>query len=193
MAVTVPAIYGLGRLFAGRIAGVVAAGVLVSSHYVMAFTHIGYTHLDALPVTAWAVLAFIVGSRRKSAPILFAAGVLVGLGLYTALPARVIFPLLAVWLIINRVGLRRLAGLWPVALGFVVCALPFLVANGAADIPRNGLDTISPTSRYSSEIGNPLSRIAGNLEHNLLVWWWNDHMSHYTSGSLLMWYPGYWR
>ena len=185
VAVTVPAIYGLGRLFAGRIAGVVAAGVLVSSHYVMAFTHIGYTHLDALPVTAWAVLAFIVGNRRKSAPILFAAGVLAGLGLYTALPARVIFPLLAVWLIINRVGLRRLAGLWPVALGFAVCALPFLVTNGAQTFLVMGLDTISPASRYSSEIGNPLSRIAGNLEHNLLVWWWNDHMSHYTSGSLL--------
>ena len=185
VAVTVPAIYGLGRLFAGRIAGIVAAGVLVSSHYVMAFTHIGYTHLDALPVTAWAVLAFIVGHRRKSALILFAAGVLAGLGLYTALPARVILPLLAVWLIINGVGLRRLAGLWPVALGFAVCALPFLVTNGAETFLVMGLDTISPNSRYGSEIGSPLSRITGNLERNLLVWWWNDHMSHYTSGSLL--------
>ena len=185
VAVTVPAIYGLGRLFAGRIAGIVAAGILVSSHYVMAFTHIGYTHLDALPVTAWAVLAFIVGNRRKSAPILFAAGVLVGLGLYTALPARVILPLLAVWLIVSGVGLRRLAGLWPVTLGFAVCALPFLVTNGAETFLVMGLDTISPNSRYGSEIGSPLSRITGNLEHNLLVWWWNDHMSHYTSGSLL--------
>ena len=185
VAFTVPAIYGLGRLFAGRIAGIVAAGVLISSHYVMAFTHIGYTHLDALPVTAWAVLAFIVGNRRKSALILFAAGVLAGLGLYTALPARVILPLLAVWLIINGVGLRRLAGLWPVVLGFVVCALPFLVTNGAETFLVMGLDTISPNSRYGSEIGSPFSRIAGNLERNLLVWWWNDHMSHYTSGSLL--------
>ena len=185
VAATVPAIYGLGRLFAGRIAGIVAAGILISSHYVMAFTHIGYTHLDALPVTAWAVLAFIVGNRRKSAPILFAAGVLAGLGLYTALPARVILPLLAVWLIINRVGLRRLAELWPVALGFTVCALPFLVTNGAETFLVMGLDTISPASRYGSEIGDPLSRVAGNLERNLLVWWWNDHMSHYTSGSLL--------
>lgn len=185
VAVTVPAIYGLGRLFAGRIAGIVAAGVLVSSHYVMAFTHIGYTHLDALPVTAWAVLAFIVGNGRKSAPILFAAGVLAGLGLYTALPARVILPLFAVWLIINRVGLRRLVELWPVALGFAVCALPFLVTNGAETLLVMGLDIISPNSRYGSEIGSPFSRIAGNLEHNLLVWWWNDHMSHYTSGSLL--------
>ncbi len=185
VAVTVPAIYGLGRLFAGRIAGIVAAGVLVSSHYVMAFTHIGYTHLDALPVTAWAVLAFIVGNRKKSAPILFAAGVLAGLGLYTALPARVILPLLAAWLIINRVGLRRLADLWPVALGFAVCALPFLLTNGAETFLVMGLDTISPNSRYGAEIGSPLSRITDNLERNLLVWWWNDHMSHYTSGSLL--------
>ena len=49
VAVTVPAIYALGCLFAGRIAGIVAAAILISSHYIMAFTHIGYTHLDALP------------------------------------------------------------------------------------------------------------------------------------------------
>ena len=69
VAIAVPGIYILGYIFAGRIAGIVSAVILLSSHYVMAFTHIGYTHLDALPVTVWAMLAFIVGSRRKSAPI----------------------------------------------------------------------------------------------------------------------------
>ena len=49
---TVPPIYMLGKRFAGRAAGLVAAVMLLSSHYVMAFTHTGYTHLDALPVTA---------------------------------------------------------------------------------------------------------------------------------------------
>ncbi len=185
VAATVPAIYWLGRLFAGRIAGLVAATILVSSHYVMAFTHIGYTHLEALPITAWVTLAFIIGTRMKSAPILFAAGVAAGLSLYVALPARVALPLFVVWVIINRMGPRQLLALWPMALGFTVCATPFLLENRLDTVLVMGLDTISPSSRYGSEIGNPLSRIADNLERNLLVWWWNDHTSHYTSGSLL--------
>lgn len=185
VAITVPAVYWLGCLFSGRIAGIVAAAILVSSHYAMAFTHTGYTHLDALPVAVWAILAFIIGSGTKNAPILFVAGVIAGLALYTALPARVIFPLFVVWAIINRMGPRQLLTLWPMALGFMVCALPALAENGLEIVSVMGLDTISSTSRYSSEIGAPISRIAGNMEQNLLVWWWNDHMSHYTSGSLL--------
>ena len=185
VASAVPAIYALGYLFAGRIAGIVAAAILVSSHYVMAFTHIGYTHMEALPITAWAVLAFIFGTRRENAPLLFVSGLIAGLALYTALPARVVFPLFIAWVIISRVSLRQLLALWPAALGFAVCALPFLAENRLDTFLVMGLDTISPSSRYGSEIGNPLSRIADNLERNLLVWWWNDRASHYTSGSLL--------
>ncbi len=185
IAIALPAIYILGYMFAGRIAGIVAAGVLVSSHYVMAFTHIGYTNLDALAITAWAMLAFIVGSKQKSASILFVAGIAAGLALYTALPARAIFPLFAAWVIISRMGLRQLYSLWPIALGFAVCGLPFLIANGLDGILITGQETISPNSRFDSEIGDPFIRIVDNLESNLLVWWWNDHMSHYTSGSLL--------
>ena len=185
LAIAVPGIYILGYIFAGRIAGIVSAVILLSSHYVMAFTHIGYTHLDALPVTVWAMLAFIVGSRRKSAPILFVAGLLAGLGLYTALPARVVFPLYFAWLLFNRVSLRQLYVFLPTVLGFGICALPFLLVNALDSVSVMGLDTISPNSIFASEIGDASSRIAGNLSSNLLVWWWNDHMSHYTSGSLL--------
>ena len=185
VAIAVPGIYILGYIFAGRTAGVVSAVIVLGSHYVMAFTHTGYTHLDALPVTVWAMVAFLVGIRRKSAPILFTAGLLAGLALYTALPARVVFPLFLAWILFSRVPLSRLRTFLPTAFGFAVCALPFLLVNGLDSVIVMGLDTVSPNSIFASEIGNPYSRITGNLEHNLLVWWWNDHMSHYTSGSLL--------
>ncbi len=185
IALTVPAIYSLGYTAAGRVSGIVAAAVLVSSHYVMAFTHIGYTHLEALPVTAWAMLAFIVGSRTKSAPILFISGVIAGLSLYVALPARVILPLFAAWAIISRMGARQLLALWPVALGFTVCALPFVVENRMDAILVMGIDVISPNTKFETEIGGLISRLRTNLENNLLVWWWNPRESHYTSGSLL--------
>lgn len=185
IAITLPAVYWLGYLFAGRIAAIVGAAVLASSHYVMAFTHIGYTNLDALPVIAWAVLAFILGNKRKSGSILFAAGVIAGLGLYAALPARIILPIFAVWILAGRTELRQLVSLWPAALGFTVSALPFLVFNGGETISGMGLDIISTNTIHESQIGNPIDRIFTNLGGNLISWWWNPHASHYTSGSLL--------
>lgn len=144
VALAVPAVYGLGYLFRGRVAGLVAAAVLLSSHYVMAFSHIGYNQLDALPVIAWAVFAFIVGHKRKSAALLFAAGVIAGLGMYTILSARIALPIFAVYLLINRMERRRVLTLWPVALGFVVCVLPLLAESGLYTITVMGVDTISP-------------------------------------------------
>ena len=185
VAVTVPAVYGIGSIVGGRTAGIAAAGILVSSHYLMAFTHTGYNHLDATPVTAWAALAFMTGTRKDNAPILFASGVIAGLALYTTLSARVAFPLFIVWIVASRMPWRRLTSLWPTALGVGVCTLPFLAQNGLGALSVMGLDTISPNSIYATEIGIPLSRIADNLSRNPLAWWWNDHMSHYTSGSLL--------
>ena len=185
LALTVPAVYGIGSLVGGRIAGIVAAGILVSSHYGMAFTHTGYPHLDAMPVTAWAVWAFITGVRRNNAAIVFASGIIAGLALYTTLSARVVFPLFAAWIILDRVPWRSWTSLWPAALGVAVSTLPFLAENGLGAVSVMGLDTISSNSIYTTEIGDPLSRIADNLSRNLLAWWWNDYVSHYTSGSLL--------
>ena len=185
VALAAPAIYWLACIFAGRIAGIIASGTLIFSHYLMAFTHTGYTHLDALPLTAWAVLAFIIGNNRKSAILLFAAGVIAGLGLYTALPARIILPLFAAWLISGRASLQHLTSLWPVALGFALCALPFIAHNGGDAISIMSVDLISTNTIHGSLISNPSDRLMTNLANNMIAWWWNPHMSHYTSGSLL--------
>lgn len=45
---TVPPIYMLGRRFGGASVGVAAAAMVLAGHYVLAFTHIGYTHMEAL-------------------------------------------------------------------------------------------------------------------------------------------------
>lgn len=185
VAIAVPGIYILAYMLAGRVAAIISAVILLSSHYVMAFTHTGYTHLEALPVTVWTIVAFILGDKRESNPLLFVSGVLAGLSLYVALPARIVFPLFIVWIILNRLHVRRWRAFWPLALGFLICAMPFLIFNALDSLFVMGRDTISPNSVFASEIGNPFSRMLDNLSGNLLVWWWNDHMSHYTSGSLL--------
>ena len=183
---TVPPIYMLGRRFAGRTAGLVASVMLLSSHYVMAFTHTGYTHLDALPVTAWAVWALVEGTRRRNAGFLLAAGMLSGLALYTALPARVVYPLFGLWILMSIRVPRDLPALWPLPLGFAAVALPFLAENQIETALVMGRDTMSPNSIFHSEMGDPVQRLIGNIERNLPLWWVNElGMSHYTSGSLL--------
>ncbi len=185
VALTLPPIYMLGLRFSGRTAGVMAAVIVLSSHYLMAFSHTGYTHLDALPVIAWVVLAFAAAIRRERARLLLVAGLLAGLALYTALPARVVFPLFLFWAALKLRTPERLLSLWPAAAGFAACAAPYLLDNGMESILVMGRDTMSPYSIYHSEIGDPVSRLAGNLR-NLALWWHNpDWMRHYISGSLL--------
>ena len=63
-ALTIPAVYVLGRNLGGRTAGVVAAGIFAFSHYIFAFSHTGYANLSSLPVTAWALALLLIGWRK---------------------------------------------------------------------------------------------------------------------------------
>ena len=190
VALTVPPMYMLGMRFGGVQAGVLAAAAAASGHYALAFTHIGYTHLDALPVIAWGLLAFSSALRTKSAPLTLLSGLLMGLSLYTALPARALAVVAIVWIATSVRGWRDIRALWPIAVGFAAAAAPFVAENGPETVRVMGRDTMSPYSVYASEIGDPLSRFLGNFD-NLLVWWHNpDRISHYTSGPLLDYVTG---
>ena len=68
---------------AQRKAAVVAAVLFAASHYTLAGTHIGNTVLSALPVAVWSLALFVLGWRKSNPLLLYAAGVVAGLGLYT--------------------------------------------------------------------------------------------------------------
>lgn len=130
--------------------------------------------------------ALIEGTRRRSAGLLLAAGMLSGLALYTALPARVVYPLFGFWILMSVRIPRDLPALWPLPLGFLAVALPFLAENRFETLLVMGRDVVSPNSIYHTEVGDPARRIIGNIGRNLPLWWINERgMSHYTSGSLL--------
>ena len=185
LGLTVPPVYMIALRFSGRPAAVVVAAVVLGSHYLMAMSHTGYTHMDGLAVSAWATLAFISGLRRRSFWLLLAAGALCGLSLHLALVGRVCFVLIGLWTILSVRSARGLGALWPAALGLGLLALPFAFANGMETVMVMGRAPISPYSQYRSEVGDLLSRLAGNVA-NAFAWWHNPtHVSHYTSGSLL--------
>lgn len=185
VALTVPPMYMLGRRFGGAPMGTFAAVAGALGHYILAFTHIGYTHLDALPIVAWGMLVFSTALRSRSQLLMLMSGFLMGFSLYTALPARALVVVAAVWVAFSVRSWRDIRAFWPLVLGFAACAAPFAAENGLEAVRVMGRDTMSPYSVYASEIGDPVSRFMSNFD-NLLVWWYNpDRITHYTSGPLL--------
>lgn len=187
--ITIPAVYISGRLLSeGRVAAVVAVAILSFSHYLFAFSHIGYDTLTSLPTTAWTVALFLLGSKKRSWGLLLAAGILAGFNMYAFSSARVILPVIGLFVLISVRNRQSLINLWPMALGFVLSVAPTLLSN------QDDLLSGSLISRMLNEVvggysegitGDPLQRIRSNLYPNLLAFNFSSHNSHFVSGSLL--------
>jgi 4-amino-4-deoxy-L-arabinose transferase-like glycosyltransferase len=183
LAVTIPAVYIVATRLAGRTAGVAAAVVFASSHYLLAYAHTGYNNAHALAPAAWAMALFILGMRKGSSLLLYLAGVSAGLGFYTFFSARAAIVILALVVLLSRDFARRTALSWPLALGFCLAVLPLFAASGLEaitvmfDEAAGGYD--------ESVSGPPLERVGWNLSTNLLAFNVNDHQMHFVGGSLL--------
>ena len=125
-ALAIPGIYIAGYTLGGRRAAIAAAALLAFSHYMFAFAHAGYEHLDSLAVTVWAVALLLLGMRRNSRMLLYAAGVAVGYGLYTHYSGRIAGPVVLLF-VLTVVQPRDWRSLWPLALGIAAAALPTLL------------------------------------------------------------------
>ena len=132
-ALAIPAVYLIGRALAGRGVGLIAAALFASSHYIFAFSHIGYNNMMAPTPIAWSIAFFALALRRPQPWLLYASGLAAGLGFYTFYSARATMPILALFILVQYGwrgcltprGLRdRLLELWPLLLGFVLAAGP---------------------------------------------------------------------
>ena len=186
---TIPALYALGKIISGRVAGFSAAMILAFSHYMFGFSHMGNIYLTALPVMTWSVVLFLLGNKKQSFLLLLLAGFVAGLSLYAIYSARVILPVLGLFVLLNLRSRQSLINLWPMALGFAICTAPTLF-GGQSD-PLSGGSSISRmleqvVGGYSENItGDPLQRIRDNLYPNLLAFNFSSHNSHFVSGPLL--------
>ena len=183
VAISIPGIYLLGRMFGGRTAAIVATSAFAFSHHIFAFAHIGYNNLDALPPTIWSIYLFLLGARRRSLPILMTAGAIVGLGLYFHFSARLVIPILFLFALSNIGRERAISNLWPAALGFSLTAIPALVANQEALFTVMLGEVIG--GHPEATIGDAVARVRENLTRNLFAFSYNPRVSHYVSGPLL--------
>jgi hypothetical protein len=191
-ALAIPAIYLIGKALGGRGVGLIAAGLFAASHYLFAFSHIGYNNIMAPTPIAWAMAFLAMYLRQPRGWLLYASGLAAGLGFYTFYSARATMPIIALFLLLQfgwracltPRGFRdRLLEVWPLILGFVLAAGPIFAASGLAVITRMFNEV--PGGYSSAVTGAPLLRILNNLWLNVPAFWVNTQTDHYTAGSLL--------
>ena len=185
IALTIPGVYILGYVLAGRIAAVVSSTILASSHYIFAFMHTGYPNTDVLLVIVWSLTLFVLGLRRGNALLIYGSGLLGGFGLlFNSVARAAIVVIILFGLSLSEVR-RHLASLWPWALGVSLTMMPLLLVNGSEVVSTAFVKIVGPGSQHASEYEGILSQVTANAHRNLLAFNYNPYTSHYVSGALL--------
>ena len=185
LALTIPALYLAGTLMAGRIAGAVAASVITLSHYLAAMAHVGYDHIDSLLPTVLAMAIFVLATRTRSPALMFIAGALAGMCMYTNVAARVVFPVILVFGGLQIFAQRPknvIQWLLPWMVGGAIVILPMLMVDGN-EVATRLFGRVIGGQPEPSDLGT-VDRVIENVELNLFAFNFNEHISHYISGSL---------
>ncbi|MFN8635934.1 MAG: zinc ribbon domain-containing protein [Chloroflexota bacterium] len=191
-ALAIPAVYLIGRSVAGPVVGLVAAALFASSHYLFAFSHIGYNTVLAQAPVAWSLALFLLSLRRSDRWLLYASGLAAGLGLYTFYSARVTILILALFVVAQygwrawvtpRLLRERLLQLWPLLLGLVLAAAPIFAASGRLVLARTRAELAGGSP---ADVTGPFWRqVVSNLWVNVPAFFQSASVTHYVSGSLL--------
>ena len=182
IALTIPGLYLLGTTLGGRVAGAVSAAMVGFSHYIFALAHTGYNQPDSLLPIVWAIAVFALAVRRGSPFLLFIAGFLAGFCFYSFAAARVAIPIVVLFVLVSPFFLARLRSLFFLAVGISVALIPALIVNGMYFFTVS-LENVVGLQGEASEL-SLVSRVATNLELNILAFHFNERMSHYISGPL---------
>lgn len=178
--------YVLALLLLGRVPAVIAALVVGSSHYLMAFTRIAYNNnhcvLSGLLVMTFLVLAW----RTRRGLFVFVAGCAMGLSLYTFAAALLIWPLvLVLWL----VDFARSPGREPIRSGLVLAAgsavlvAPALAANGFGQVLKR---LVEHGPRQVAWQPSPSVTSLISLGQSTTAFWVNNRwFHHYVAGPLV--------
>ena len=185
VALTIPAMYILGHIIAGRVAAFVSAATVAFSHYIFAFMHTGYPNTDVLPIIVWSITLFVLGLRRGNPFLIYASGFLAGLGLLFNIVGRAAIAIIILYALSHAGVRRRLVSLWPWALGVSLTVLPLLMVNGGEVFSTALVKIVGPGSQHATEYEGIVSQVAANAIRNLLAFNYNPHTSHYVSGALL--------
>ncbi len=183
LAAAIPAVYLLGRELFDRQVAAFSTLVFATSHYLTSYSHTVYDNVFALVPFVWSVALSVVGIRRSSAPWMFAAGAVGGIGFYTFPTARMAPIVLVIFLFTlgRRAWQPRL--LLPFGSALLITGLPLFATDrwDAISVARDRTVfgfTDSPNETIQT-------RILENIPRSLLGFNFNPNPGHFVSGSLL--------
>ena len=176
--------YFLIKDFFGRATAIVSSIIFISSHYLWAFTHLGYWNIQVFFSPLAAFFFFFRGIKTRKILLLFLAGIFSGLGFYTYMSSYITILLLSIFIFFNFKHFQRHKNLIAAFFtGFITPIIPyFLVNNGLA-----GSEMLRRSVFGSQEIPNNerLVYFFKNLYGSFIAFYQNSKTSHFVSGSLV--------
>jgi 4-amino-4-deoxy-L-arabinose transferase-like glycosyltransferase len=185
LAVSTVLMYLLTTLLLGRMPAIVAAVVLGSNHYVMAFSRIGYNNSHVILYSTFAILMLVLAWRSRRAIFVYATGAAVGFCLYTFFTATFAGPIIALLLLIPfvRRPSREQVGAGALMLcGFAMVVAPALLATTLDDFLKVAVDNSYPSLAAS----DPLLAMRIGLIDSAVVFWHNYQWRHHFVGGPLV-------
>lgn len=185
MIATTTLIYLLGVALFGRVVGVVAAVILASSHYLMAFTHIAYNNTHMIFYTTLAMLMLVLAWRTQRAIFVYGTGVSMGLCLYTIQGAYLIWPTIALLLLViflRRPTWGQIGAVLLMLFAFAVVVTPGLLTTHLDELIR----AATFLSHREVAATDPLLVARYSLVQSTVILWDNNQVAdHYVGGSLV--------
>jgi hypothetical protein len=178
--------YVLALLLLGRAPAVIAALVVGSSHYLMAFTRIAYNNNHCVLSGLLVMTSLVLAWRTRRGLFVYVAGCAMGLCLYTFAAALLIWPLvLVLWLLElarsrSRDSIR--SGL-ALAAGWVLLVAPAMASNGLGQVVRRV--TEHGPRQVAWQPSPPLTSLISLAESTTAFWVNNHWFHHYVAGPLV--------
>lgn len=168
----------------GKYVASYAALFFISSHYLWAFTHMGYWNIHVLLLPLASFFFFQRGILKKNWIFFLFAGIFTGLGFYTYFTARIALPLLLLWCLYEHHFFRRkLFFFIAFCVGVVITLTPYIAVNQEAVVNQ----MIDRSAVGSSELEGHNRFLLGvsNVARSFLGFYHNNQTSHFVSGSLV--------
>jgi len=185
LAMSTALIYLLGVALFGRLPAVTAAIVLGTNHYLLALSRIAYNNTHMLIYTILAVLMLALMWRSGRLVFLFGLGVALGFCLYTFMAALLIWPIMAllvVVVILGRFTWRAVLACAFALLGFCMVIIPMLLTTPPGEILQLAINN----SRAQLPPGDSTRIAMTNLAQSFIIFWDNVGLYHHFVGGPLV-------
>ncbi len=174
--------YPLAVALFGRLAALASCVVLFTNNYLMAFSRIGYNNAHMVFYATLLMLMLALAWRTQRAVFVFATGAAMGFCLYTFMGAILMWPIVALLLLIiflRRPDWKQVFAGGIMLVGFVLVVIPGVLTTT--------LDRLIYTASHNSyqQLANDMTMRISLVDSTLSFWSNYQWRNHFVGGPLL--------